>query len=700
MKVKRFFTLMILLVVMTFPLSTKVEQGYKTENVIIAVMDGVQWTSTFGDPEHKYIPKMWKEFPPRGTLYTNFYNNDVTVTRAAHSTMATGTWQKNRNRGPRHTMPTIFNYIRDELKLPEEKVWVIFGKGNYAYDPTTSFPAYQGKFKPSFKIGIGESSLKYDLDVYQKVLRVMEEHQPKLIFANFGATDHLAHSGIWERHTKAIRHQDELFVKLWKKIQADTHYKDKTTLILLNDHGLQDDGLFEGFAEHGSLDEGCRHVMFLILGPDIKKGTIIEKAAYLIDIAPTVGELLGFQTPLAHGEVLKESLVKYLGLNRKEARTKIAKNAVRIEEIARKDLVKLLADKVIKKYKNKAGSLDINPDTAILLWGMLSAYDKKKDERYLNFVRTWAEKNLEASGENAGYAGLVLSELIYRLRDVKERIKFLNASKKIADRVTPELERFTSKGKAKEFALQLIFLSSFAEAAKDRELVLKTKDIVMRHLKSLDLEVAEAYIAGLRDLPKEYKKEDERVEEGGKVLPTSATIQGIPDNSWFLLALSFIRSHGLPFKGEFFRDVPGLRAESILQTYFAVKDLPGTGEIWPAPLQAAINITAIKEFMRRKDLYKNMEDLTYSDLVRIRPDSPELLPRLDKIKSIIGSTTYRTNYNVEYGLPPYKDIDYTVDFLRLYVEKAKDNMTIGAFLLALDPMRRIPYEPAFPSPRK
>lgn len=116
---------------------------------------------------------------------------------------------------------------------------MIFGKGNYSYDPTTSFPTYIDKFKPSYKIDIGESSLKYDVQVYQKVLEVMEEHKPKLILANFGATDHLAHSGIWERHTKAIRNQDEFFVKLWKKIQSDPHYKNKTTLILTNDHGFR-----------------------------------------------------------------------------------------------------------------------------------------------------------------------------------------------------------------------------------------------------------------------------------------------------------------------------------------------------------------------------------------------------------------------------------------------------------------------------
>lgn len=128
--------------------------------------------------------------------------------------------------------------------------------------------------------------------------------------------------------------------------------------------------------------------MFLILGPDIKNGEVIEKPAYLIDIAPTAGELLGFQTPLALGEVLKECFVNYLELNRKEAKTETTKMALELEELARKDLVKFLADKVIKNYQDKLDSLDPSPDAVLLLWGMLSAYDKKKDEEYLNFVRS------------------------------------------------------------------------------------------------------------------------------------------------------------------------------------------------------------------------------------------------------------------------------------------------------------------------
>jgi hypothetical protein len=263
-------------------------EGYRTENVVIAVMDGTAWRATFGDPEHRYIPRLWNELRPEATLYTRFYNDDVTITKAGHSTIATGTWQKVRNRGPRQTQPTIFDYLADERKIGPEGVSVIFGKGPYAYDPTTSFPAYLGRFRPSAEIGIGESSLQHDSDVFAKVQDAMRKDRPRIVFANFGSTDHLAHSGSWENHVKAIRHQDDLLVRLWQEVQADPHYRDRTTLFVTNDHGYHLDGVHEGFAEHGDSCEGCRHIMLLVIGPDIRKGAVVERPAYQRDIAPIV----------------------------------------------------------------------------------------------------------------------------------------------------------------------------------------------------------------------------------------------------------------------------------------------------------------------------------------------------------------------------------------------------------------------------
>jgi hypothetical protein len=437
--------------------------------------------------------------------------------------------------------------------------------------------------------------------------------------------------------------------------------------------------------------------MLLAIGPDIRKGAVVETPAYQTDLAPTVGELLGFQTPLADGEVLRECLTAYFGINRKEAVTETAKNAVRIEELASGNLVKHLADHVLERHGSKP-SLPRSSSTAMLLWGMLSAYDKTSDSRYLDMVRSWASENAQATGADAAYAGLVLAELSYRVSDHAERRRHLEAARRIAAEAASQLEPDRKWASAEEPALLTILLASVGEAARDRELWQKAQDFLIFDLRARDRAVSTAAALELRRSTRTESDEDV-VRTQGKVVPTHKPIEAGSDNSWTLLALAAVRSHGLPFKGEYFVDVPELRAEAVVQSYLAVKDLAETGDIWPEPLQAAIHIAAIRELLRRKDPFREIDDLGEFDIVRLRPESPEILPRLEEMKRHLGKIS-ATNYNVEYGFPAYRDFDYTIDLLRLYADKAQSDMEVGAFLLALDPLRRIPFEPQVPAPRR
>jgi hypothetical protein len=61
--------------------------GYKTKHVCIVVMDGVRYSETFGDSTHALVPHLYNDLKPEGTLFTNFYNRGITVTRQGHSTL-------------------------------------------------------------------------------------------------------------------------------------------------------------------------------------------------------------------------------------------------------------------------------------------------------------------------------------------------------------------------------------------------------------------------------------------------------------------------------------------------------------------------------------------------------------------------------------------------------------------------------------
>jgi arylsulfatase A-like enzyme len=83
-----------------------------------------------------------------------------------------------------------------------------------------------------------------------------------------------------------------LVYELWKLIQTDSIYKNTTTLFITNDHGRHT----TDFAGHRDQCDGCRHIMLMALGPDVKAGEVDSVTRYQIDIAPTIGMLLGYST--------------------------------------------------------------------------------------------------------------------------------------------------------------------------------------------------------------------------------------------------------------------------------------------------------------------------------------------------------------------------------------------------------------------
>ncbi|MFH0820126.1 MAG: sulfatase-like hydrolase/transferase [bacterium] len=140
------------------------------------------------------------------------------------------------------------------------------------------------------------------------VKEVMDQNRPSLMLINFASVDENGHSGDFQKYTNAIKKADEIVYNLWNKIQNDPYYKDKTTLIITTDHGRHSDGQFTGFKDHGASTREDRHLIFLALGPDIRKNYTVDTFRQQIDTAPTVGALLGFKTPYADGEVMSEML--------------------------------------------------------------------------------------------------------------------------------------------------------------------------------------------------------------------------------------------------------------------------------------------------------------------------------------------------------------------------------------------------------
>jgi hypothetical protein len=275
------------------------------QNVVIAVIDGARYSETFG-AETMYIPNIWNTLRPQGTIWTNFRNEGLTKTDPGHATIASGVWQKIDNVGTlRSADPTIFEYFRKYTGATEQSCAVYSGKPKLEILTYSRNLDYGKTYKASFFLASNDRS------VFDSITTTMTKNHPRLVLINFPSVDAAGHSGNWDAYLAAIRHADSLVYALWQLLQQDSVYHNTTTLFVTNDHGRHDDA-HGGFSNHGCDCEGCRHILLLTIGNKIPAGVTITTKHTQCDIAPTVGELLAFPTPLVEGtSLLKDSVLTH-----------------------------------------------------------------------------------------------------------------------------------------------------------------------------------------------------------------------------------------------------------------------------------------------------------------------------------------------------------------------------------------------------
>jgi Metalloenzyme superfamily len=264
------------------------------QNAIIVVIDGARYSETFGGGD-KYIPHLYDDLMPQGTVFTNFRIADegVTSTNPGQASILSGTWQAIKNDGTeRPNKPTIFEYFRKELSAKATDCFIVAGKKKIGALSYSTFAGYGSDFGAS--IACFEAN---DSEVYDSLIIIMETYHPKLVLVNFPTTDLKGHTGVWDDYVNALTNADKLIYKLWQKIQNDPFYKNATTLFVTNDHGRHTDN----FKDHGDNCNGCEHIMLLAIGRNIPRGATNSEPHQQVDIARTVGKLLGFTTPYAKG---------------------------------------------------------------------------------------------------------------------------------------------------------------------------------------------------------------------------------------------------------------------------------------------------------------------------------------------------------------------------------------------------------------
>ena len=267
--------------------------------VVVFVIDGARYTETFGDSAHAWVPRMWQDLRPLGAILTGFRNQGTTSTVPGHTSMMTGTWQVIANDGTqRPDRPTVFEYFRRTYSLPDSIAHVVSGKNKLNVCAWGTYPGYGPDYGARASVGFAG-----DLEVYDALVSILQNERPRLVLACLPEVDWKGHSGIWDDYTAAIAVADSLVYETWQYLQSDPFYSGQTWMFVTNDHGRHDDDN-GGFKSHGDGCEGCRHLMFLALGPTIRPGFTSDGNFTQRDVCNTVGDILQFPVPLSEGGVI------------------------------------------------------------------------------------------------------------------------------------------------------------------------------------------------------------------------------------------------------------------------------------------------------------------------------------------------------------------------------------------------------------
>ena len=105
----------------------------------------------------------------------------------------------------------------------------------------------------------------WDALTHQATLDYLATKKPNVLFIGYGETDEWAHAGRYDLYLRAAHQVDAYLADLWARVQGDLQYRDRTTMIVLTDHGR---GYGARWRDHGQDVTGAENIWMAVLGPD------------------------------------------------------------------------------------------------------------------------------------------------------------------------------------------------------------------------------------------------------------------------------------------------------------------------------------------------------------------------------------------------------------------------------------------------
>ncbi len=331
--------------------------------IVVTFGGGARDDETFSELGRANIPRLMSELAPQGTFLPQVANRGILGHYVATASIAAGCYESFDNFvAQRPAAPTVFEYHRKGLRRPASDAWVIAPSNGFERLGASAHPGYgdpyaaevvlpkrllaqaagANRFRdyasllhdnyevPATLAGSGDAAegervaglLRLSLAEFREharaldspdelsvfiAKRVMREAAPSLLFVTLHDMD-IAHSGAFSLYLEAIRRADRLVAELWAEAERNPEYKGRTSMLVMPDFGRDADGEASGFQHHRTGSPMARTTWMLALGRGAGGGRIVPRALESVDLTPTVGRMLGFETPFATGRPVLELL--------------------------------------------------------------------------------------------------------------------------------------------------------------------------------------------------------------------------------------------------------------------------------------------------------------------------------------------------------------------------------------------------------
>lgn len=340
----------LIFILFLFFVSPVIAQQQNTQNLIIITTDGYQWQELFRgadsgklfgekftsqsrdwriekywdddlqDRRKKLMPFFWNYIAQHGQLYGNrdlgnFVNvkNQYWFSYPGYNEMFTGYPDPkiNTNSYPPNPNVNVLEFINKQSGF-KGKV-AVFASWNAYYrilneersglKINAGWTKFEGDHLNSTLQMLNFQQLhlmpkpfgtteRLDAATYPLAKEYLKEEHPRVLYIALIDTDARGHRGQYDYYLDAAHAVDAIVADIWKTIQSDPFYKDKTTLFITTDHGR---GYGDQWTSHGSGAAHSDEIWFAVMGPDTKPLGEIKNSMQLYQnqFAKTIAAFLG-----------------------------------------------------------------------------------------------------------------------------------------------------------------------------------------------------------------------------------------------------------------------------------------------------------------------------------------------------------------------------------------------------------------------